>query len=683
MINGGGGDDLLDGKAGIDIINGEDGNDIAYGWHGDDILTGGLGDDFLAGENDNDKLYGEAGHDILSGGRGDDQLYGGDGRDVLKGDAGNDVLSGGEGEDQLDGSSGEDVVIGEAGQDVLTGGSGNDFLYGDEYVTHDATIEEIEINGDVTQALASTDFRIRFEAESMSFGKKSKATILTAEASGGQVVSTEKKDELSTVYTGPSGTYDLTVAYDNVGGQEIKFELVINGKKVKDAKGKVKTAGPGTFTFSDITLEKEDTLTLKSDTKKGKILLLDYIDVTTPGFDAENSDLFFHIVGDGPEVADNLRIEIEDMDLSGDRKVKSDDFASGEKYVESTDDDDSMRATALFDGEAGYYDVILAYFDENDGEAEISFRLNNQELDRWYADEDLGSKNPEFDTFNTRTVAQSVYLDNTSLIEVRAWEDSGDQANLDYIEFIKVEAPVVEEVEPVLASETDSINGDVLKGGLGDDVAYGGTGDDTIYGDAGNDVLYGDSPDTTETDTVNLAEQMGYQTTADTGLAEQIEYQNAADAPGDDTLIGGEGNDRLFGGEGADILNGTDTVALGLFELDILTGGAGADTFVLGDDKNIFYRGGGTSDYATITDFNASQDLLQVHGDLSTYTQVVNNGDLYLSYETDLIAVFKGISSLNVQTVEAPNYELKKTMVDTTPPPIYQQPILTTGEFLL
>jgi Ca2+-binding RTX toxin-like protein len=90
---------------------------------------------------------------------------------------------------------------------------------------------------------------------------------------------------------------------------------------------------------------------------------------------------------------------------------------------------------------------------------------------------------------------------------------------------------------------------------------------------------------------------------------------------GDDTLYGGNGNDRLVGGKGSDILlgGGGDDILNGKGysqAIDILTGGSGADTFVLGNHR-LYYRGSG---YATITDFDSSQDdKIQVLGDSTQY----------------------------------------------------------------
>ena len=65
MLNGGGGDDRLEGQAGNDILNGNDGNDNLEGDVGDDTLNGGAGDDFLNGQFGADVNNGGDGHDII------------------------------------------------------------------------------------------------------------------------------------------------------------------------------------------------------------------------------------------------------------------------------------------------------------------------------------------------------------------------------------------------------------------------------------------------------------------------------------------------------------------------------------------------------------------------------------------------------------------------------------------
>ncbi len=82
-------------------------------------------------------------------------------------------------------------------------------------------------------------------------------------------------------------------------------------------------------------------------------------------------------------------------------------------------------------------------------------------------------------------------------------------------------------------------------GGSGDDTLIGGSGNDTLFGEDGNDVLIGNAGN------------------------DQLYGGN-----GNDTLSGGPGYDTLNGGNGDDVLDGGNDGCV-----DVLIGGAGADTF--------------------------------------------------------------------------------------------------------
>ena len=115
---------------------------------------------------------------------------------------------------------------------------------------------------------------------------------------------------------------------------------------------------------------------------------------------------------------------------------------------------------------------------------------------------------------------------------------------------------------------------------------------------------------------------------------------------GNDNLIGNGGDDTLTGGAGNDTLNGTDDVLAGYLERDILTGGAGADRFILGDATQAYYGTEGNQDYATITDFDTSEDVVQLYGSASNYSQQGN--DLY--YNGDLVGIFEGSTSWDLNS---------------------------------
>jgi Ca2+-binding RTX toxin-like protein len=82
-------------------------------------------------------------------------------------------------------------------------------------------------------------------------------------------------------------------------------------------------------------------------------------------------------------------------------------------------------------------------------------------------------------------------------------------------------------------------------------------------------------------------------------------------------MFGGSGTDKMYGEAGNDKLSGGGTT-YNSYEYDEMTGGTGADTFVLGDSYGTHYLGGG---YAIIKDFKYGEgDKIQLKGKESDYT---------------------------------------------------------------
>ena len=174
----------------------------------------------------------------------------------------------------------------------------------------------------------------------------------------------------------------------------------------------------------------------------------------------------------------------------------------------------------------------------------------------------------------------------------------------------------------------------------GDNLVFGNQGNDTLSGNQGNDTLFGNQGDDL--------------------------LRGGQDA---DLILGGNGDDQLFGDLGRDSLSGdlgNDTLTgagldslRGAGEIDTLTGGAGSDLFVLGSSSGAFYSNTnnlnpGLGDYAVITDFNPTDDRLQLATGatyvLGTTTVdanalglfIDNDGTAGLSGGDELIGVLRG-----------------------------------------
>jgi Ca2+-binding RTX toxin-like protein len=186
---------------------------------------------------------------------------------------------------------------------------------------------------------------------------------------------------------------------------------------------------------------------------------------------------------------------------------------------------------------------------------------------------------------------------------------------------------------------------DIILGGLGNDTLNGEHGKDSISGDAGDDVIDGGKKNDILEGGEGSDRLLGNQGNdflsgglGDDSLFGGASRDNLEGGDGNDLLDGGDGKDDLFGGMGNDTLlggNGKDMLvgsfALGAAqttlatnEVDTLTGGRGRDIFVLGltaegtNAAQIFYTSTGISDYAVITDFQAS-DQIQLIGSDTDY----------------------------------------------------------------
>jgi serralysin len=138
-------------------------------------------------------------------------------------------------------------------------------------------------------------------------------------------------------------------------------------------------------------------------------------------------------------------------------------------------------------------------------------------------------------------------------------------------------------------------------------------------------------------------------------IANGVTIENATGGEGEDTITGNSASNKLIGLEGDDILiagSGNDTLTgsnpevfdSGAGEYDILTGGLGADVFVLGDSYEAYYQDYG---YAKITDFSlAGGDKLQVFGSASEYTLRISQQNLFLDYNSDPIALIEDATLL-------------------------------------
>lgn len=171
---GGPGDDTLDGGAGLDLADYSQATgpvrvDLAQGlaWGTDTGLDRLISIEGVTGGAEADTLIGTSGSDTMSGGAGPDHLMGGDGYDVLDGGAGNDTLEGGQSRGTLIGGEGDDLLLCGLYGGLFDGGPGNDTLsdgYGWGWVTYADATHPVTVDlaqGTAWSADTGTDVLIR------------------------------------------------------------------------------------------------------------------------------------------------------------------------------------------------------------------------------------------------------------------------------------------------------------------------------------------------------------------------------------------------------------------------------------------------------------------------------------------------------------------------------------------
>jgi VCBS repeat-containing protein len=146
---------------------------------------------------------------------------------------------------------------------------------------------------------------------------------------------------------------------------------------------------------------------------------------------------------------------------------------------------------------------------------------------------------------------------------------------------------------------------------------------------------------------------------ADGGNSNDIVFGNG----GNDTLVGSQSSDLLLGGAGNDSLSGVTSD-------DVLAGGAGNDTLSGGNGKDRFVFFSSADGKDTISDFDASQDALDVHDALSAFVPgtsalgdfvklTVSGGNTTLSVDADGlgsgsafvdVAQLQGVTGLSLAT---------------------------------
>ncbi len=133
-----------------------------------------------------------------------------------------------------------------------------------------------------------------------------------------------------------------------------------------------------------------------------------------------------------------ISLEVEDMTLAGLTVETLAGVSSGDQHVRISDfgapAGTTGTATATFTGPSGTYDVILAYFDENDGQSTIDITIGDDSTSI-LLDQDLPGGGASAATRTEATVLNDVTLQNGDAITLLATLDPFEFARMDVLTF--------------------------------------------------------------------------------------------------------------------------------------------------------------------------------------------------------------------------------------------------------
>ena len=656
----GAGHDTIDGGSGHDSLLGEDGQDSISGGEGNDYLNGGIGDDSLDGGAGTDTLHGYDGRDRLNGGAGNDIAYGGQGHDLVIGGLGSDTLYGEAGDDTLHGvqqvalegvtdslgAGTVDIYVGGSGQDLFVLGDSDRVFYDDGYAGTSgagdyALIKDFNrLEDRIFLSGSASDYRVAAlpSALTSSFSDI-RAAGLYRDSNGNSTW--DNTDELIAVveHLTPEtlvldGAYFLyaespaAIAWhpENDPSWELVFSDDFNGTSLDSSQWKTRYSHPFYEGRTNPWNGEFQAYVGDGETIDG---------VTYDAFDFDDGIL--SIVSQ--KVAQPVSLAVGDAN-SGFEAIKSFDYTSGLLTSE-----DSYAFTT------GYIE-IRAQMASGHGLWPAFWMLPTD--GSWPPEidivESLGQRTDTvFNSLHTATSAGTTALDKAEQTF------SGLDFSADFHTFSThwtadkltwfIDDQAVFSVEQNIPQTAMYLLANMAVGGY-----WPGSPDETTPETAAFNIdyirVYQDAQGT-----LHGGSQSDVLTKALGHLSGEAGDDTLTTGAGDNLLSGGSGSDVLFAGAGADTLNGSDLAHAGRGEIDVLTGEAGADVFVLGEAAQVFYEDGdsataGLLDYALITDFNPTEDFIQLVGDRTDYrletatggssTEIWHQGP---SSEADLIAL--------------------------------------------
>lgn len=268
-------------------------------------------------------------------------------------------------------------------------------------------------------------------------------------ASGNKLLSLVKgsKNEIGSAsfdFSEVSGNYNVVLGtYDESDGKatiEITQEGTAIGNVKLDENPGGKAISPDTkvekLIAANISIDQGDRFTVTGLENAGEHARFDYLKFELLSSSQNGSgDL------DGDAVNTPIRIEAENADSIVNYRTEDISGASQGQVLgfKGKAKNEMGSASFTFDQLAGAYDVVLGTYDESDGKASFDVTLNGSQIGDLILDSNLGSNLANAQTAVSETIAFGVDLTPGDILTVNGFENAGEHARIDYLEFVPVE----------------------------------------------------------------------------------------------------------------------------------------------------------------------------------------------------------------------------------------------------
>ncbi|WP_226627236.1 hypothetical protein, partial [Alloyangia pacifica] len=142
-----------------------------------------------------------------------------------------------------------------------------------------------------------------------------------------------------------------------------------------------------------------------------------------------------------PPSAEPVRVEAETMDLQG-FVAANNVHASNGQFIQAPGGGTNV-AGFNFAGAEGVYNLKLGYFDESDGQSQLSLLLNGEEIDSFVWDADAGGSIVNSTSYAEREIV-AISIETGDLLQLSGTPDGGEPLRIDFLEYAFVgDLPIV------------------------------------------------------------------------------------------------------------------------------------------------------------------------------------------------------------------------------------------------